>query len=113
MGGSKIPYENGNYSTFFLEDYERENQLIFKLQQRKLSKFRMLAEHVVSQIDPNWKKNSKNENVTLRNTLEECFKITRECRISNDITFFRIFSDKKVEVQAQGIQNLTEPGKNL
>jgi hypothetical protein len=94
-----------------MEEYERENQLIFKLQQRKLSKYKMLAEHVVNQIDPSWKQKSKDDKATLRNKLDSCFKITRECRLSNDITYYRINCDKKFEVQVQGISNLTALGK--
>lgn len=93
-----------------MEEYGRECQLIFKLQQRKLNKFKVLAEHVVGQIDPDWKENSLDEAATLRSHLEACFKMTRECRISNDITYFRIGCDKRVEVQVQGIANLAEPG---
>lgn len=111
LGGDFVAYEKGTYSTYFMEDYERENQLIFKLQQRKLSKFRMLAEHVISQIDPGWKIKSNDHNSTLRSKLESCFKITRDCRLSNDITYFRINCDKKFEIQVQAIQNLSTLGK--
>ena len=109
----KPPYENGLYSTFLLEDYEREYQLIFKLQHRKLNKIRMLAEHVIVQIDPDWKSKSNDESLALRNCLENCFKMTKDCRLSNDTTYFRISGDKKIEIQAQGIQNLVEPGINI
>lgn len=108
-----MPYQKSKYSTFLMDEYDRENQLIFKLQQRKLHDFRLLAEHVVSQIEPGWRKKSKDETSTLRSKLEYFFKITRECRLANDITYYRVNCDKKLEVQVQGIQNLSTIGRPL
>lgn len=70
----------------------------------------MLAEHVIGQVDPDWKSNNKDENQALKNCLSRCFKLTRDCKVSNDLTYFRISPDKKIEVQVQSIKNLTHPG---
>lgn len=106
-------YADGNYNTTFLEDVPHESQLIFKLQQRKLTKIKTIAEHVVGQLSPNWKESvsiQKDEKAVLTTELKEFFKLTRESRIIDDLTYFKVTADKKVTIQVDRICNLPDKG---
>ena len=109
-----MAYQPGVYNTFFLEDYPQESQLIFKLQQRKLSKVKPLAENVVSQLNPDWKGmigEKKSEEEHLREELEKYFKIGKDCRLIEDSTLYRVSADKKVAVEVLSIKNLEKKGR--
>ena len=104
------PYSAGVYSTILLEDYKEENQLIFKLQQRKLNKIRSIAEHVMTQVSPSWKEQKLDEDITLRKEIASCFKLLGDCRLLSDLTLYRVSAEKKVQVHVQSIRNLDVKG---
>lgn len=109
----KEQYADGNYNTIFLEDLPNESQLIFKLQQRKTTKCKTIAEHVVGQLNPEWKSGvsrQRDEKSVLTSELKEFFKLTRDSRIIDDLTYFKVTADKKVTVQVDRINNLAEKG---
>jgi site-specific recombinase len=97
-----------------LEEYPRENQLIFKLQQRKSSKIKQLAENVVSQLSPDWRDSvdsvAEAEDQFLRRELARYFKVSKDCRLIEDHTTFRVTADKKVALQVLAIRNLPKRG---
>lgn len=93
-----------------MEEYEQENQLIFKLQQRKLSRIKVIAEHVVSQISPDWKEEGGEESEILRGHLTSFFKLGYECKLLNDNVLFRVVTEKKLQVHVQSIRNLAYKG---
>lgn len=108
-----MPYQSGQYNTCFLEEYPRENQLIFKLQQRRTSKIKQLAENVVAQLNPDWKDSvdsQTSEEQFLRRELARYFKVSKDCRLIEDHTIFRVTADKKVAVQVQEIRGLPKRG---
>lgn len=110
LQGIPIPYDTGAYSTYLLEDYEEENQLVFKLQQRKLNKTKTIAEHVLDQLKPNWKDEKEDETVILRREITACFKLMLDCRLFEDFTMFRITAEKKLQIHVQSLKNLEVPG---
>jgi hypothetical protein len=109
-----VPYQSGEYNTCFLEEYPRENQLIFKLQQRKSSKIKQLAENVVSQLSPDWRESveagTQAEDLFLRRELARYFKVSKDCRLIEDHTVFRVTADKKVAVQVLAVRGLHKRG---
>ena len=105
-----MPYDTGDYSTYLLEDYETEMDLIVKLRNRQLENIQVMARHVVSQIVPDWNQNQDDDEAVLRSAIEQCFVMSRDCTLSNDFIYYRIFSQKRLEVQVQGLSNLSEPG---
>lgn len=106
----QVPYESGLYSTYLLEDYEQENPLIFKLQQRKVNKAKMIAEHVLTQLNPDWKNEQGDVNSILRKELTPYFKLLADCRLFEDLTIFRITAEKKFQVHVQSLKNLSTAG---
>lgn len=103
-------YEQGQYSTYFLNEYNGEKELIFKLQQRKPSKIRTIAEHVVTQLNPAWREEEGEEEEILRNEISKNFNLSTDCRLINDNVMYRISADKKLQVEVQSIKNLTYKG---
>jgi hypothetical protein len=110
---SREKYTQGNYNTVFMDEIPNEKQLIFKVQQRKVTMTKTIAEHVVSQLNPDWRSSISNPNtdlVVLRSELKEFFKLSRESRIIEDLTLFKVTADKKVTVHVDQICNLPDKG---
>lgn len=96
-----------------MEEYSLETQLIFKLHQRKLAKMKTIADHVVSQLVPDWRENKqkKEEDAdALKRELGQFFKLSRECRLLEDTTLFRISAEKKLSIRVHGLKNIPAKG---
>lgn len=75
---------------------------------------RQLAENVVSQLSPDWREaldgGPAAEEQFLRRELARYFKVSRDCRLLEDHTVFRVTADKKVAVQVLALRGLPRRG---
>lgn len=75
-----------------------------------MSEIRTIAEHVITQLKPDWRDEEGNEEEILRDEISQSFKLTAECKLSQDNVWYRISAEKKLQVHIQSIKNLTYKG---